>query len=186
MNRTNIRRKLAAVVVAVVATFASAAHAPSASAFTAESWNGSTGTVYAPVTYIGDLANGYTLYSSVGATVTRSPATSGAQTVRLGYVYQGWNGSAWVTLAQQGTYARTIASGQSSVTFPALYMSPTSPRGYYRMVTAVVWLDAYGRQIGQMVVAPTSTSEEVCVTTVRPCSSYPNYFRVSLQGSTTW
>jgi hypothetical protein len=115
------------------------------------------------------------MQNSAGPTVTRSPATTGAQDVVIIYSLQVWNGSAWVQKTR-AIGSRRIAAGYSSVRLPHLTAFPNVGRGYFRVVEGIGWFVAgTSTQLGFTAIVPHLTSDHVCTTPIRNCYAYPGY-----------
>lgn len=85
-----------------------------------------------------------------GATVYRSPATTGTQYVTVRYLVQRWNpGFGWAAETSQD-FSATMGAGYGSVRTQAWTVPTTG--GYKSVQYAITWRDAYGRLLGQSVV----------------------------------
>jgi hypothetical protein len=149
---------------------------------------GSAGAVTAttPISAL-DVNYGYgtllLVMNSTGPTVSRSPATTGAQDVEIYYSLQVWDGIQWVQQTAQRSYGR-VGAGYSNVRLPALVQYPKAYRGYTRVVEMITWyVGGTSTMLGSTLITPHLASDQVCVTPLRPCASYPGYMRLgSLSG----
>lgn len=144
---------------------------------------GSAGAVTAttPISAV-DINYGYgtqlVFMNSAGPTVSRSPATTGAQDAEIFYSLQVWDGVQWVQRTGQRSYGR-IGAGYSGARLPALAQNPMSYRGYTRVVEVITWyVGGTSTVLGATVITPHLASDQVCVTSLRPCASYPGYMRL--------
>lgn len=114
-----------------------------------------------------------TLYGSAGPTVTRSPATTGAQDASIFYSVQRWNGSQWVQVTSQRSSVR-IPAGVQQGREPALYVIPSSGTGYYRVVEVFTWYVAGTNSVlGMTTIVPHLASDQACH--YIPCQSTAGY-----------
>jgi hypothetical protein len=138
-------------------------------------------TVYILDTYMGStVGNIYTLASDIGPLAYRSPASTGTQVVGMIYQYEKWNGSAWVVSARSNMVTRQILTGQNSVRFPAVYMTPTDARGTFRITWTFVWNTTTGANLGGTVINPSTINDHKCLTPYRNCRVYIKYFTVGI------
>lgn len=85
-----------------------------------------------------------------GATVYRSPASTGTQYVTVRYLVQRWiPGFGWAVETQQD-FAATMGAGYGSVRTQNWNVPTTS--GYKNVQYGITWRDPYGRVLGQSVV----------------------------------
>ncbi len=127
--------------------------------------------------YVSPGVQNATFLSNTGPTITRSPATSGAQDAYVLYTIQRWNGSAWAQVTQGAGYGR-IPAGTSQVRLPAMYIIPTSAKGYYRVTETFYWFaGGTNTQLGRSAIIPDQVSDQGCITTSRPCAAYAGYIR---------
>jgi hypothetical protein len=143
---------------------------------------GRPGTVRVPTVYVGDLYMPYgmtqfTLYSSTGPVVNRSPASSGEQIVAAVYTVEKLVGSSWVKTAQTGILTGRISSTQTSYQFPALYIQPQLARGIFRVTWLFTWSTSTGTALGGTTIVSNYASDHSCVTPYRLCRTYPGSFR---------
>jgi hypothetical protein len=118
------------------------------------------------------------IQNSAGPTVSRSPATSGAQDVVIIYSLQVWNGSQWVQRTTAVGSSR-IPAGYSAARLPHLTAFPNVGRGYFRVVEAITWFVAgTTTQLGFTAIVPHVTSDHRCTTPMRACAAYPGYLKL--------
>ena len=98
---------------------------------------------------------------------------SDAQTVRVVYRVDRWNGSSWAerNTAQGST---TIASGVTSAKAPNLSILPSDGSGYYRVRMDLTWTNQIGAYLGSTSLVMSSSRDYVCSTT-RTCSIGAGY-----------
>lgn len=178
--------RLAALLVILAATIASLVVTPSrADAWTYAFVYGRAGSVSVPQVLAVDDGQ-YTTYgpyltlrSHGGPTVHRSPATSGPQNVAGIYIVQQWHGSSWVEITRQSTGTYQIPAGYNSVHLPRLHRSPSSQRGYFRIVWIFGWDDANtGAALGHTIITPSVTSDFHCATSARACAPSSHSMRI--------
>jgi hypothetical protein len=95
-------------------------------------------------------------------------AGSGAQTVKVAYTVERWNGSAWIAVARPSGSV-TIAATVTSAKAPNLSVLPTEGSGYYRVKLGLTWTSPIGAVLGSMNVSMSSSTDYQCSTT-RTCT----------------
>ena len=183
MTQHRTRRMI--ITLAMTTVMVLAIGVQSASAWTFSGARGQVGSVTLPVVSVADLLmpSGYrafTLLSNNGPVAYRSPATSGYQTVKARYTVKKFVDGAWYQATNSPLMSRTMATGQSAVRFPALYLQPGSARGYFRVTWAFDWHNANGSMVATTHVVSNQTSDHACVTPVRWCQSFAGYVRTGV------
>jgi hypothetical protein len=114
-----------------------------------------------------------------GPTVTRSPATSGAQDANVIYSVQVWEGTQWVERLRVVRNGR-IPEGYNAVRTPSFDAYPTvAVRGYVRVVMGINWFVAgTNTRLGYTNIVPDTASDHQCATSVRPCEVYNGFARL--------
>lgn len=98
-------------------------------------------------------------------------STSGAQTVRVTYTVERWNGSAWVYETGQ-TSSGTISSSLTSVKLPSLSQY-VGGGYYYRVRFSLTWTSAIGAVLASMSGTMNASGEYVC-STAQTCTTASN------------
>lgn len=169
--------RLAAVIFAIVAGLIASASPASAWQY---AWStGQPGAVTATaqvqvgkLSYFG-LGPRVTLFGETGPTVSRSPATTGAQDITILYSVQRWNGSQWVQVTYQLNRAR-MAAGVQQGRLPALYAQPSAGTGYYRVEERFTWTVAgTDTVLGTTAIVPNLASDHRCL--YSPCAATAGY-----------
>ena len=93
---------------------------------------------------------------------------SGAQTVKVTYTVERWDGSVWTVVARPSGSV-TIGGTVTSAKAPNLSLLPTQGSGYYRVKVAMVWTSQIGAVLGSMNVSMSASGDYTCSTT-RTCS----------------
>ena len=134
--------------------------------------NGMGGVIY---TYTWQLR----ISNPFGPTVTRSPATSGAQDANVIYSVQVWDGTQWTERLRVVRNGR-IPAGYNAVRSPSFDAYPTvAVRGYVRVVIGINWFVAgTNTRLGYTNLVPDRASDHQCATTVRPCELYNGFARL--------
>jgi hypothetical protein len=119
-----------------------------------------TGPMYKPWIY----QSGPVVYRAAG---------SGAQTVRVVYRVDRWNGTSWV-LRHTLTGNASIGASATSAKAPNLSVLPSDGSGYYRTRVEMTWTSPLGAVIGSMNVTMGTAGDFVCSTT-RTCTATAGY-----------
>jgi hypothetical protein len=174
-----IRRTLGTLVAMV--SLSGAAMAVGSQSAEAATWvrSGSYGGVtLQPVVgqYVSQASNGtvtrYPGLAITGPYVTRSNATSGAQTVWVQANIEQWYGNRWVHVRTTGFQGYTIAAGQQGRWIPTIFVQTGS--GTYRVSSlGVYWQDASYRNLGGFVAAYNSSGDYRCG--IAACRVGPGY-----------
>ena len=120
-----------------------------------------TGPMYKPWVY----QSGPVVYRAGG---------SGAQTVRVTYRVDRWNGSSWV-LRHSLSGTTSISATATSAKAPNLTVLPSDGSGYYRVRVEMTWTSAIGSYLGSMNVTMGGTSGDYVCSTTRTCAATANY-----------
>lgn len=108
-----------------------------------------------------------------GGPVVYRAAGSGAQTVKVTYRVDRWNGSSWV-LRHSLTGTASISSSLTSVKAPNLSVLPSDGSGYYRVRIEMTWTSQIGAYLGSMNVTMNGSGDYVC-STARTCTAAAGY-----------
>lgn len=96
-----------------------------------------------------------------GPYVTRSLATSGAQTVWIRATVEQWYGDRWVHRGTTGFQGYTIAAGQQGRWIPTIFYQTGS--GTYRVRSVeLIWQDANYRNLGGLVAGYDTSADYTC------------------------
>lgn len=110
-----------------------------------------------------------------GPYVTRSNATSGAQTVWVQANIEQWYGNRWVHVRTTGFQGYTIAAGQRGRWIPTTYVQLGS--GTFRVSTyGVFWQDASYRNLGAFAAAYDTSGDYRCG--IAACRVGPGYVTI--------
>ena len=116
------------------------------------------------------------VFYTYGSTISRSPATSGTQHLKVTYYLQSDQHGSWQALPIGfPTYTGTFAGGTTSLTTAAWGTEPPQPgngRVNWRFVYVVEWSDAGGNLIGFSTIVPSRPEDSVCQTRFRLCTAY--------------
>ena len=185
MTQQRTRRTI--TTFAITALLLLGVGAQSASAWTFSGAAGPIGSVTLPAVHVSDLVmpSGYrafTLLSDGGPVVYRSSATNGYQTIRARYTVEKYVNGAWHQAVNSPLMSRTIATGQSAIRMPAMYLQPSSARGYFRVTWAFDWHNASGTLVATTHVVSNQVGDHTCTTPVRWCQSYAGFVRTGVAG----
>jgi len=109
-------------------------------------------------------------FGTSGALVERSPATNGAQTIRVSYTLQKYGANGWEWVLDGGLASGVVSGAVTSLEFPAWDATPVAQgAGSYRFVYGVDWYDEYGRFIGFAFLYPNLPGETACFTVTLGC-----------------
>jgi hypothetical protein len=112
------------------------------------------------------------VFSTHGATVYRSPATSGAQSISVTYYLQTSQSGSWQNVAiAPPTFTGAFVAGALTTGFFSTEPPQAIARTGYRYVYAVTWFDANGTTIGYSEVNGTRPQDAVCQTQQRLCEA---------------
>lgn len=110
-----------------------------------------------------------------GPYVTRSQATSGAQTVWFEAKIERWHGDRWIYYGTTGLRGYTIAAGQQGLWIPNTYYQTGS--GSYRISSlALYWRDASNRNLGSFAAVYDSAADYRC--RIAWCAVGPGYVTI--------
>jgi hypothetical protein len=114
-----------------------------------------------------------TPYLTVSATdITRSPATSGTQTVMAVFTPYHWTGSEWEA-GNQTVRTAVIPSGEQTVRMPIPTISVVE--GYTMVTAGIGWFDAQLRTLGVARVNWTDAGDYLCVAEPLDCTTGPGW-----------
>lgn len=110
------------------------------------------------------------VFSTYGATIYRSPATNGAQSISVTYFLQTSQYGPWQNVAiAPPTFTGTFVEPALTTGFFSTEPPQAIARTGYRYVYAVTWFDANGTRIGYAEVNGTGPQDAVCQTQQRFC-----------------
>jgi hypothetical protein len=110
------------------------------------------------------------VFSTYGALIYRSPATSGAQSMSVTYYLQTSQYGSWQNVAiAPPTFTGTFVAESLATGFFSTEPPQAIARTGYRYVYGVTWFDANGTRIGYAEVNGTQPQDAVCQTQQRLC-----------------
>ena len=116
------------------------------------------------------------LMNNNGPTVSRSPASTGAQDIFIVYQVQRYSNGQWVPFTS-ATASTRLGAGYSAAQLPYLARVPNPPKGSVRVVEYIYWYAAgTSTTLGATAIVPHYTSDHVCYT--RGCTAYAGFVQL--------
>lgn len=168
-----------ALVVGALLTTTTPADAWTASGHVAKPANVTVPNAAYGVIYYGSGIRLFQISTTGRIVAYRSPATTGAQTVRVDvYFFKSTGGSFFVATSK--TLSATIPAGVAYTTLPQVFVNPSAgARGYWSVAYGFNWYNSAGAHIGAMSVSSDRVGENFCTLSTMQCTQYPGMVYVN-------